>query len=467
MKRCDFLAFIEQHNIAFIDFRFTDIAGVWHHMTFTASAVTETVLAEGIYFDGSSIHGWRAIHESDMLLQPDLSKFFIDPFMVQPTVAVVCDVYDPGSKQSYDRDPRSIAKRAEAFLITSKIASKAYFGPEPEFFIFDNIRYETSSTAAFYEIESDEFPQSNARTLSDGNHGHRPRPKGAYFPLAPLDSLHDMRAEMCTSLAQMGLDVEKHHHEVAPAQHEIGFKYSELVDTADNVQIYKYGVHNVADSYGKTATFMPKPIFGDNGSGMHVHQSLWLEGAPLFAGDLYSGLSETALYYIGGILHHARAINAFSNPSTNSYKRLVPGYEAPVMLAYSASNRSAACRIPLADEKNAKRIEIRFPDPQANPYLCFAALLMAGLDGIRNKISPGNAMDVDLFEDIHAAKNVPTVSSSLLESIRALENDHAFLCEGGVFSKDFIANYCSIKREEAIEYSRMPHPIEFERCYSR
>lgn len=461
-----FFDFLEENQAEFVDFRFTDILGMWHHMSFPVAAVTQDLLNEGIYFDGSSIIGWRAIHESDMLLKPDFNSVFMDPFTTQPTTIIVCDVIDPRTKLPYDRDPRSIAKRAESFMQESGLADRAYFGPEAEFFVFDNVRFDAAPTHSFFELESDEFPHANSRSLEQGNHGHRPRPKGGYFPVSPLDSLNDLRAEMCTTMAMMGLDVEKHHHEVAPAQHELGFKFGELIETADRLQIYKYVVRNVAHSYGKTATFMPKPIFGENGSGMHVHQSLWLKGNPLFAGEKYNNLSETALYYIGGILHHARTLNAFTNPSTNSYKRLVPGYEAPVILAYSAQNRSAACRIPSSEGPKSKRIEVRFPDPLANGYLAFSAMLMAGLDGIINKIHPGQPSDHNLFEETDVAAKLPTMSSSLHQSIESLEKNHEFLTRGGVFSTDFIQAYCQMKREEIMEYNRTPHPLEFQRYYS-
>lgn len=460
------LAHISEHSIKFVDFRFTDICGIWHHMTFPVSHVDKNLLAEGIYIDGSSIVGWRAIHESDMIMKPDLSRFTMDPFSTQKTLIIHCCVYDPQTNSPYDRDPRSIAGRAETYLANSGIATTAYFGPEAEFFIFDGVRFGVESTQSFYEIVADEFNSVNGHDMGEDSHGHRCLPKHAYFPVSPLDSLHDMRSEMCTTMAEMGLVVERHHHEVAPAQHEIGFQFSTLVHTADNTQIFKYVVKNIAHSYGKTATFMPKPIFGDNGSGMHVHQSLWKNDAPLFAGNLYNGLSEMALYYIGGIMKHAKVLNAFTNPTTNSYKRLVPGYEAPVILAYSARNRSAACRIPFSVGPKSKRIEIRFPDPLANPYLAFSAMLMAGLDGIRNKIHPGDPADQDLFEDKAAASKHPTVAGSLREALEALEQDHAFLLEGDVFTKDFLDAYARIKWEEVHAYEMTPHPIEFKKYYA-
>lgn len=466
MDKKKILTYIADNSIKFIDFRFTDIGGMWHHMTLSASFVDEKLLEEGIYFDGSSIAGWRAIHESDMLMKPDLSRLTLDPFSAQKTLILNCSIYDPQTKLPYNRDPRSIALRAETYLASSGIATKAYFGPEAEFFIFDGVRFNVEESHSFYELTSDEFNSVNGHEIGDNSHGHRPLSKKAYFPVYPLDSLHDMRSEMCVTMTEMGLTIERHHHEVAPAQHEIGFKFGTLVETADNLQIYKYVVKNIAHSYGKTATFMPKPIFGDNGSGMHIHQSLWQKDIPLFAGNDYHGLSETALYYLGGILKHAKVLNAFTNPTTNSYKRLVPGYEAPVILAYSAQNRSASCRIPLSQGASSKRIEIRFPDPLSNPYLAFSAMLMAGLDGIRNKIHPGKAADENLFEDTVAASKHPTVASSLREALLCLENDHDFLLEGDVFTKDFIKSYLNLKWADVNEYDLSPHPLEFKKYYA-
>ncbi|WP_032113753.1 type I glutamate--ammonia ligase [Candidatus Paracaedibacter symbiosus] len=465
-EQTKFLNFLKTEQVDFVDFRFSDMLGQWHHMSFPQNAVTEDVLDEGIYFDGSSIAGWRAIHESDMVMKPDLSKYTLDPFSAQKTAIVICDIYDPQSGNVYERDPRGIARKAEEHIKKSGMATTAFFGPEAEFFIFDNVRFGLQKLSSFYEIEADEFPSTNRRALEVSAHGHRPQPKGGYMPVGPLDSLHDLRAEMVTTMAEMGLEMEKHHHEVAPAQHELGFKFGTLLETADHLQIYKYVVRNVAHTYGKTATFMPKPIFGDNGSGMHVHQSLWHNNTPLFAGNGYSGLSETALYYIGGILKHAKALNAFTNPTTNSYKRLVPGYEAPVILAYSAQNRSAACRIPSAKGEKAKRVEVRFPDPLANPYLGFSAMLMAGLDGIRNKIHPGEPVDHNLFEEVEIARTLPTVCGSLGEALKALQEDYQFLLEGDVFTKDFINTYLTYKWEEVHTYNMAPHPIEFQKLYS-
>lgn len=466
MKAQEIIHYIRENDIRFVDFRITDIMGTWHHMTFISSNVDEKLLDTGIYFDGSSIVQWREIHQSDMLMKPDLSRTEEDPFSTQRTLIIFCDVIDPITGENYNRDPRSIAARAENYLRQTGIATTAYFGPEAEFFIFDGIRYGTSGTSSFYEIESDEFLHCNGAPMNPNSHGHRPHAKGGYFPVAPIDSLHDMRSEMCETMEQMGLQMERHHHEVAPAQHELGLKFGTLVNTADNLQIYKYVVKNVAHSYGKSATFMPKPIFGDNGTGMHVHQSLWKNDEALFFGKEYHDLSETALYYIGGILKHARAINAFTNSTTNSYKRLVPGYEAPVILAYSMQNRSAACRIPTSGGNKTKRIEVRFPDPLSNPYLAFSAMLMAGLDGIKNKIHPGKPTDINLFEDKKAAQKLPTVASSLNEALKALEKDHAFLLQGDVFTKDFIKAYIDLKWQEVLMYDRAPHPIEFEKYYS-
>lgn len=461
-----FIKLIREANAQYVDFRFTDFRGTWHHMSLPVSAVTETILNEGIFFDGSSIAGWRAIHESDMILVPDFYRTMVDPFAAQITVIVICDVCDPITRLPYERDPRSLAKRAQASLLASGIGDQAYFGSEPEFFVFDNVRFDTGTTGSFYEIESDEFPQANLKPLDQGNHGHRSLTKCGYFPVPPKDSLSDLRAEMASTMADFGLIMEKHHHEVAPSQHEIGVQYAGLLEAADNLQIYKYVVHNVAHSYGKTATFMPKPVFGDNGSGMHVHQSLWKGKKSLFFGKEYAGLSETALFYIGGILKHAKTLNAFTNPTTNSYKRLIPGFEAPVLLAYSARNRSAACRIPLSYGNNSKRVEVRFPDATANCYLAFSAMLMAGLDGIKNRIHPGDAVDHDLYEEKDIAKTLPTVCSSLREALLKLEEKPSFLLADGVFTEDLLKAYCDLKWEEVYGLEHAPHPIEFKLYYS-
>ncbi len=463
----DVLKQFRDKEIAYLDLRFTDPRGKWQHLSLDASVVNEDLFEEGILFDGSSIAGWKAINESDMLLRPDASSFTIDPFMAQPTAVVICDVVEPSTGEGYGRDPRTVARRAEAYLKYSGIGDTAYFGPEPEFFLFDDVRFNVGYNGASYSFDDIEGPYNSARAYEQGNMGHRPKVKGGYFPVAPVDSCQDIRSEMVQVARSMGLPMDKHHHEVAASQHELGLMFGTLVQTADRVQIYKYVVHQVAHAYGKTATFMPKPVAQDNGSGMHVHQSIWKDGKPLFAGSGYADLSDTALYYIGGIIKHAKAINAFTNPTTNSYKRLVPGFEAPVLLAYSARNRSASCRIPFASSPKAKRVEVRFPDPAANPYLGFAAMLMAGLDGIENRIHPGDAMDKDLYAlPPEELKNVPTVSGSLREALRSLEEDNEFLKKGGVFTDDQIEAYIDLKREELLAYEMTPHPIEFQLYYS-
>jgi glutamine synthetase len=461
------MAQIKEHEVKYVDFRFTDPRGKWQHLAHHVRTITPEFLAEGVMFDGSSIAGWKAINESDMLLVPDCGTAVLDPFAAQPSLIVFCDVHEPLTRQPYARDPRSIAKKAQQYLASTGFGDTAYFGPEAEFFVFDDVRYESSMQTASYAIDSDEGPWVSNKAFPDGNTGHRPGIKGGYFPVPPVDGASDLRAEMLSVMFDMGLEVEKHHHEVAPSQHELGVVYNTLVRAADGMQIYKYCVHNVAHQYGKTATFMPKPIKGDNGSGMHVHQSIWKDKRPTFAGNLYADLSETALYYIGGIIKHAKAINAFTNPTTNSYKRLIPGFEAPVLLAYSARNRSASCRIPIAASPNGKRVEVRFPDPAANPYLGFAAMLMAGLDGIQNKIHPGEAMDKNLYDlPPEELKDVPTVCGSLREALGALEADHAFLARGDVFPRDQIESYIELKWEEVYNFEHTPHPIEFLMYYS-
>jgi glutamine synthetase len=458
---------IKEHDVQFVEFRFTDPRGKWHHTAYHVSQINAGTFEDGVMFDGSSIAGWKSINESDMILMPQPDTVFLDPFTAQPTIVLFCDVIEPSSGQPYGRDPRSTAKRAEAYLQYTGIGDQAFFGPELEFFIFDDVRFQVSGTAAFHELESVEFPSNSGKVYEGGNYGHRPLTKGGYFPVAPVDSCGDLRAEMMTVLQQVGLVPQIHHHEVAPAQHELGFEFSTLVSTADNVQKYKYVVHNVAHNYGKTVTFMPKPISGDNGSGMHVHQSIWKKGKPLFAGNGYADLSETCLYYIGGIIKHAKALNAFTNPSTNSYKRLIPGFEAPVLLAYSSRNRSASIRIPYVASPKAKRIETRFPDSTANPYYAFAALLMAGLDGIENKIHPGDAMDKNLYDlPPEELKDVPTVCGSLREALAALDKDRAFLTRGDVFSNDQIDAYINLKMEEVYAWEHAPHPVEFKMYYS-
>jgi glutamine synthetase len=463
-----FLKFLKDNQITFIDCNFTDIRGKWHHITEHVSAFDKDKIETGVYFDGSSIAGWKAINESDMIMRPDITKVVHDPFAAQNTVKIFCDIIEPLNDKPYTRDPRSIAKFAEAHMRSSGICDSASFGPEAEFFIFDHVQIHNDKNQIGFKVDSIEGPYNSGRDYPEGNTGHRPGPKGGYVPEAPVDGFSDIRGEMVTVMQNMGLSVEKHHHEVAPSQHEIGIKYANLVESADNIQIYKHVVHNVANSYGKSATFLPKPIFGDNGSGMHCHQSLWKDGEPLFAGKGYANLSDTALYYIGGIIKHARTLNAFTNPSTNSYKRLVPGYEAPVLLAYSARNRSASCRIPSSgNSPAAKRIEVRFPDATANPYLAFAAMLMAGLDGIENKIHPGEAMDQDLYEltGTELAK-IPTVARSLRDALENLADNHDFLLKGDVFTADFIENYIALKMEEVELYETTPHPVEYRMYYS-
>jgi glutamine synthetase len=461
------LDMINENDAKYVDFRFTDPRGKWQHLAHHVRTITDEFLNDGVPFDGSSIAGWKAINESDMLLVPDCSTAVLDPFAAQTSVIVFCDVHEPLTGQPYGRDPRSIAKKAEQYLVSTGIGDKAYFGPEAEFFIFDDVRYESSMNTASYSIDSEEGPYVTNKEYPDGNTGHRPPIKGGYFPVPPVDSQSDLRAEMLSVMHDMGLEVEKHHHEVAPSQAELGFLYSTLVSTADNMQIYKYVVHNVAHQYGKTATFMPKPIKGDNGSGMHTHQSIWKGERPAFAGNLYADLSETALYYIGGIIRHAKAINAFTNPTTNSYKRLIPGFEAPVLLAYSARNRSAACRIPIVTSPKAKRVEVRYPDPAANPYLAFAAMMMAGLDGVQNKIHPGDPMDKNLYDlPPEELKDIPTVCGSLRDALGELQSDHAFLLKGDVFDRDFIEAYIELKWEEVYNFEHTPHPVEFLMYYS-
>ncbi|MEE4251086.1 MAG: glutamate--ammonia ligase [Alcanivoracaceae bacterium] len=451
-----------------MDLRFTDSHGKEQHVTYPAADVTDDFFEDGKMFDGSSIAGWKHINESDMILMPDDSSSVMDPFSDVSTVIVRCNIVEPATMQGYDRDPRSIGMRAEEYLKSTGIADTALFGPEPEFFVFDGVKWSSGMSGQMYQIHSEEAAWVSGDDFERANSGHRPRVKGGYFPVPPVDSLHDLRAAMCAAMTQMGLRVEVHHHEVATAgQCEIGVGANTLVKKADEVQILKYCVHNVAHAYGKTATFMPKPLVGDNGSGMHVHQSLSKDGKNLFAGDVYGGLSETALFYIGGIIKHARAINALTNPLTNSYKRLVPGFEAPVMLAYSARNRSASIRIPYVKNPKARRIETRFPDPGANPYLCFAALLMAGLDGIQNKIHPGDAMDKDLYDlPAEEAKAIPTVSHTLTMALDALEADHEFLLKGGVFSKEMLEAYIGLKRADVDRLNMTPHPVEFDMYYS-
>lgn len=458
---------IKEHDISFVDLRFTDPRGKMQHVTQHIDTVDAESLEEGFMFDGSSIAGWKAINDSDMNLMPDLSRFYIDPFFAQPTLALFCDVLEPLTNEAYERDPRSTAKAALTYMESAGFADTAFFGPEAEFFLFDDVKVEVSMNQSMYRIDSVEGPYNSARDYEEGNMGHRPGVKGGYFPVPPVDSGQDIRSEMLAVMAEIGIPVEKHHHEVAPSQHELGIKFGTLIETADNMQLYKYVVHQVAHAYGLSATFLPKPVAEDNGSGMHVHQSLWTDGKPLFAGNGYADLSESALYYIGGIIKHAKSLNAFTNPSTNSYKRLVPGFEAPVLLAYSARNRSASCRIPFVHSPKGKRVEVRFPDATANPYLAFSAMLMAGLDGIRNKIHPGDAMDKDLYDlPAEELSQIPTVCGSLREALESLSSDRAYLTEGNVFTDDQIDAYIALKMEEVIALDRAPHPIEFQMYYS-
>ena len=458
---------IKDEEIEWVDLRFTDPKGKWQHLTMVSSVLGEDELNGGLMFDGSSIEGWKAINESDMILKLDLDAVYVDPFSATPMLIVFCDIVEPSTGDLYSRDPRSCAKRAEAFVKSAGFGDTVYIGPEAEFFVFDDVRFYDGYTGNGFEIDDIELPTNSNKTYEGGNLAHRPRAKGGYFPVAPVDSLVDIRGEMISTMIEMGLPCDKHHHEVASAQHELGLTFGTLVQTADRMQVYKYVVHQVAHAYGKTATFMPKPIKTDNGSGMHTHISIWNKGTPLFAGDGYAGLSEMCLYFIGGVIKHAKALNAFTNPTTNSYKRLVPGYEAPVLLAYSARNRSASCRIPYGAGAKAKRVEFRFPDAMANPYLCYAALLMAGLDGIKNKIHPGEAMDKNLY-DLPADELalVPTVCGSLREALDALTADHAFLLEGGVFTADQIEAYQELKWPEVMRWETTPSAVEFDMYYS-
>ncbi|MEK9827978.1 MAG: type I glutamate--ammonia ligase [Rhodospirillales bacterium] len=463
----DLIKAMADNDIRHVDFRFTDPKGKWQHTTQYHTTVDEDLLTDGVMFDGSSIAGWKDISQSDMILAPDVTTATMDPFTAEPTMIVVCDIIEPSTGQGYERDPRSIAKRAESYLAETGIGDTVFMGPEAEFFMFDDVRFTTGMHGASYAVDSLELPTNSAREYEDGNPGHRPGVKGGYFPVAPVDHGNDIRAEMVSIMAQMGLDVEKHHHEVAPAQHELGVKFNTLLGSADGMQVYKYVVHQVAHSYGKTATFMPKPVSGDNGSGMHVHQSIWKDGQPTFAGTGYADLSETCLHYIGGIIKHAKAINAFTNPSTNSYKRLIPGFEAPVLLAYSSRNRSASCRIPYVTSPKAKRVEVRFPDPTANPYLAFAAMMMAGLDGIKNKIHPGDPMDKNLYDlPPEELQGVPTVCGSLREALDSLAADMDFLMAGDVFTKDMLEGYMELKWNDVYAFEHTPHPVEFEMYYS-
>ena len=463
----DIVTMIKDNEVEWVDLRFTDPKGKWQHLTMTAALIDEDQLEDGLMFDGSSIDGWKAINESDMILKPDLDAVHMDPFSATPMLVIFCDIVEPSTGELYARDPRATAKRAEAYVKATGIGDTIYVGPEAEFFMFDDVRFENGYAGSGYTIDDVELPTNTGRAYDAGNLGHRPRAKGGYFPVAPVDSAVDIRAEMVSTMREMGLNMDKHHHEVAAAQHELGLTFDTLVKTADNMQIYKYVVHQVAHAYGKTATFMPKPIKEDNGSGMHTHMSIWAKGQPLFAGNGYAGLSDTCLFFIGGVIKHAKALNAFTNPTTNSYKRLVPGFEAPVLLAYSSRNRSASCRIPYGAGSKAKRVEFRFPDAMANPYLAYSALLMAGLDGIINKIHPGEAMDKNLYDlPPEELKEVPTVCASLREALDALTADHDFLLAGDVFTKDQIEAYVELKWSEVHRWETTPSPVEFDMYYS-
>ncbi len=463
----ELIAAMKEHDVRHVDFRFTDPKGKGHHITQYHTTVDDDLLTDGVMFDGSSIEGWKDISQSDMIMAPDVTTAVLDPFAAEPTMIVVCDILEPSTGQSYDRDPRGIARKAMAYVETSGVGDTVFMGPEAEFFMFDDVRFEVQGHTSSYKLDSAEGPYNSNREYEDGNPGHRPGPKGGYVPVQPVDSASDIRAEMVTIMAQMGINVEKHHHEVAPSQHELGVKFNTLLRAADDLQTYKYVVQQVAHSYGKSATFMPKPIAGDNGSGMHVHQSIWKDGKPTFAGNGYADLSENCLFYIGGIIKHAKALNAFTNPSTNSYKRLVPGFEAPVLLAYSSRNRSASCRIPYVMNPKGKRVEVRFPDPSANPYLAFSAMLMAGLDGIRNKIHPGDPMDKNLYDlPPEELQGVPTVCGSLREALESLDADMDFLMQGDVFTKDMIEGYMELKWRDVHAFEQAPHPIEFQMYYS-
>ena len=464
----DIFKMIKDNNVEFVDFRFCDYNGKWLHISHCADQVNEEALTKGVAFDGSSVAAWKDINESDMVLMPQFETAFLDPFNAVTTLVLICDVIEPQTDEGYEKDPRNTARKAEQYLKDSGIGDVAYFGPEPEFFIFDDVKFDVRPNGSFYEVDASELPDNSASIVEGGNMGHRSAPKGAYFDLSPLDSCQDLRSEMVETMRQVGLVPSLHHHEVANAQHEIGFEYDTLTKTADNIQKFKYVIQNVADAYGKSATFMPKPVFQDNGSGMHVHQSIWKDGENLFRGSNHANLSELALYYIGGIIKHAKAINAFANATTNSYKRLVPGFEAPVILAYSAKNRSASIRIPHVANEKARRIETRFPDPAGNPYLTCAALLMAGIDGIKNKIHPGDPRNQNLYDlSEEEAKDIPQVARSLREALGALDKDRAFLLEGGVFSNEQIDAYIGLKMKEVEAFEQTPSPVEFSMYYSR
>ncbi|KPD11406.1 type I glutamate--ammonia ligase [Phaeobacter sp. 11ANDIMAR09] len=461
------LQMIKDEEAAYVDIRFTDVRGKLQHVTVDVDMVDEDFLDEGFMFDGSSIAGWKSIENSDMKLMADTTSAYVDPFYAEKTVCIHCSIVEPDTGEAYERDPRGTAQKAEAYLKASGIGDVAYMGPEAEFFLFDDVRFSNSINKVSYEVDASDASWNTDTEYEMGNMGHRPGLKGGYFPVNPTDESQDLRSEMLSTMKRLGMKVDKHHHEVASCQHELGLIFDSLTKQADELQKYKYVIHNVAHAYGKSATFMPKPIYGDNGTGMHVNMSIWKDGKPLFAGDKYADLSDEALYFIGGILKHSKTLNAFTNPATNSYKRLIPGFEAPVLRAYSARNRSGCVRIPWTESPKAKRVEARFPDPAANPYLCFAALLMAGLDGIKNKIDPGEAMDKNLY-DLPAEElaDIPTVAGSLREALECLEADHDFLLQGDVFTKDQIEGYIALKMEEVQTYEHTPHPVEYGMYYS-
>ena len=467
MSKDKLLNLIKEEAADYVDIRFTDPRGKLQHVTVVADLVDEDFIEEGFMFDGSSIAGWKSIDQSDMKLMLDPESAYVDPFYAEKTICVHCTVVEPDTMESYERDPRSTALKAEAYLKSSGIGDAAYMGPEAEFFIFDDVRFAVTMNKVSFQVDGVDAAWNSDAEFESGNTGHRPGIKGGYFPVNPIDDGQDLRSEMLSTMKRMGMKVDKHHHEVASTQHELGVIFGTLTKQADEIQKYKYVIHNVAQAYGKTATFMPKPIVGDNGSGMHVNMSVWKDGKPLFAGDKYADLSQEALWYIGGILKHAKALNAITNPGTNSYKRLIPGFEAPVLRAYSARNRSGCIRIPWAESPKAKRVEARFPDPSANPYLAFAALLMAGLDGIKNKIDPGPSSDKDLYDlPPEELAQIPTVCGSLREALQELEKDHEFLLAGNVFTKDQLEGYMALKWEEVYAFEHTPHPIEYKMYYS-
>ncbi len=467
MNYADVLKMIEDEDISYVDVRFTDPRGKLQHVTVHRDMIDEDFFEDGFMFDGSSIAGWKSIDNSDMKLILDPASAYIDPFYAEKTLAIHCSVVEPDTGEAYSRDPRGTAQKAEAYLKSSGIGDVAYMGPEAEFFLFDDVRFSVEMNKVSFQIDAQDASWNSDTEYEMGNSGHRPGIKGGYFPVNPIDDAQDIRSEMLSTMKNIGMKVDKHHHEVASCQHELGLVFDTLTKQADELQKYKYVIHNVAHAYGKSATFMPKPYYGDNGTGMHVNMSIWKDGKPLFAGDKYADLSQEALWFIGGILKHAKTLNAFTNPATNSYKRLIPGFEAPVLRAYSASNRSGAVRIPWTESPKAKRVEARFPDPAANPYLCFAALLMAGLDGIKNKIDPGPASDKDLYDlPPEELEGIPTVCSSLREALESLEADHDFLLAGDVFTKDQIDGYLAIKWDEVYAFEHMPHPIEYKMYYS-